>query len=110
MKTTYWNGSGRYQALADALQKLVPEQGPVQGAKNKKLERFRKASNAYYDIFNNGGCNLARSIASIFKFSIREFQDFRGHIHDWNKIHKIVEPVMDRIVLDAAAEQIALKA
>ena len=50
---TYWNGNGKYQQFVEALNQLVPDEGAVeQPRKNKKLERFRIASNAYYDIFN----------------------------------------------------------
>lgn len=105
---TYWDNKGRYQALLDKLNKLVPVSGPVPDPKkNKNLERFRKASNAYYDIFNNGAYNRGRSIARIFRINLSRFKNCKGHITDWDGIHKVVEPVMDQIVLDAALEQIS---
>jgi hypothetical protein len=102
---TYWNSKGTHQELADKLQKLVPASGPVMGGKkNAKLEKFRRAVNAYYDIFNNGGCNRGAQIRSIFKFSMRAYAVAR-YGHDWNGIHAVVEPIMDRIILEAAEEQ-----
>jgi len=104
---TYWSNKGKHQALADKLQVLVPVSGPIKGSKNRMLEKFRKASNAYYDIFNNGGCNRGHSISAIFGIAMRDYRSSEGRIHytDWESIHKVVEPIMDKIILGAAAEQ-----
>lgn len=112
MEKTYWNHCGTHQYLAEELNKLIPATGEIKGSKNKALEKFRKASNAYYDIFNNGGCNRAASIRGIFGFGMTSmsevYRDHNGrryrHYH-WNAIHEVVEPIMDKIILDAAAEQ-----
>lgn len=103
MQNTYWNSNGTYQKLAEELQKLIPEMGDIKGSKNRQLERFRKAVNAYYDIFNNGGCNRGQSIGRFFGagvgFHLRQWTT------NWDAIHVIVEPVMDEIILAAAKEQ-----
>ncbi len=52
---TYWNNKGKYQKESDTLQKLVPDSGE---ASDTKIDLFRRASNLYYEIFNNGGDNL----------------------------------------------------
>jgi len=102
---TYWNSKGTHQELANKLQEMVPASGPVLGGKkNAALENFRKAVNAYYDIFNNGGMNRGAQIRSTFKFSMRAYAVGR-YGHDWNGIHAVVEPTMDRIILEAAKEQ-----
>ena len=103
MTNTYWNSNGTYQNLAEQLRPLVPVMGEVKGKQNKALDKFRKASNAYYDIFNNGGCNRAAQIRSIFKFGMTSMR--LGKRFDWNAIHEKVEPIMDQIILAAAAEQ-----
>jgi hypothetical protein len=95
---TYWGNNGTYQSIADRLNKLVPFHGPIKGKQNRKLDRFRRASNAYYDLFNNGGGNRAREIWGFFKVSMRNRATIEG-------VHEIVEPIMDKIILDAAAEQ-----
>jgi len=112
MKTTektysYWGNKGKHQALADKLNKLVPPSGPIKGAKNRMLEKFRKASNAYYDIFNNGGCNRGRSIRAIFGISMRNYKSGRSCISAFGLkgIYAATEPVMDKIILAAAVEQ-----
>ena len=111
MENTYWNQKGTHQNLVEGLNKLVPTMGEIKGSKNKALEKFRKASNAYYDIFNNGGCNRGASIRGIFGFGMTSmsevYRDGYGNhrrIH-WNAIHAVVEPIMDKIILAAVAEQ-----
>jgi hypothetical protein len=51
---TYWNNSGKYQEYRQELVKLVPMIGKCELT---YLELFRITCNAYYDIYNNGGCN-----------------------------------------------------
>ena len=103
MENTYWNRKGTHQNLVKQLNELVPAMGEIQGKQNKALEKFRKASNAYYDIFNNGGCNRAAEIRGIFKFGMTTMRT--GKTFNWNAIHERVEPIMDKIILAAAAEQ-----
>jgi len=115
MENTYWNNLGTHQALVEKLNLLIPAQGEIKGSKNRNLDRFRKASNAYYDIFNNGGMNRGRAISSFFSsdviFHLRQTHRTRGYFNAdmernmWNRIHNIVEPKMDAIVLAAAREQ-----
>lgn len=111
MENTYWNSKGTYQNLVEQLNKLVPVMGEIKGSKNRQLERFRKASNAYYDIFNNGGGNRPGSIRGFFGFGMTSmsevYRDAYGNrrSYRWNAIHEIVEPKMDEIILAAAKEQ-----
>ena len=52
---TYWCEKGKYQKESDILQKLVPSEGEAQ---DTRIELYRRVSNTYYDIYNNGGCNI----------------------------------------------------
>jgi hypothetical protein len=54
-ETTYWGGQGRFQAAYEQLQERVPSSGK---APNAHLEMLRRFANTYWDIFNNGGCNI----------------------------------------------------
>lgn len=65
MDNTYWNHSGRYQDLADALSEMIPPQDSVSGY---HLDRFRRASNAYYDWYNNGLWNRPDEFLDVFGF------------------------------------------
>lgn len=104
-ENTYWNNKGKYQELSKKLNELVPASGPVENArgKNKALERFRVASNAYYDIFNNGGGNRDSSIRRIFNVSRDESRSLRVDV--MRSVFEKTEPVMDEIILAAAKEQ-----
>lgn len=113
MEKNYWNQSGTHQSLVQSLNQLVPSSGGVEKPwKNKSLERFRKASNAYYDIFNNGGWNRGKSISRFFgtdvTFRLRRSRQNRRYFdmdNGWERIHASTEPKMDAIILEAAKEQ-----
>ena len=64
----YWNEEGFHQTIAEALQGLIPVIGEVPEGKttNKALERFRRAQNCYYDLYNNGLINRAREFSTLF--------------------------------------------
>lgn len=109
MEKSYWNRTGTHQDLVEKLNALIPAMGSVEKPwKNKALERFRKASNAYYDVFNNGGCNRGRAIGKYFDgvmFYIAHYRRCNFGNVNWNRIYAITEPAMDAIVLEAAKEQ-----
>ena len=56
---TYWGEHGKYQKESDILQKLVPYGGQSQ---DTRIELYRRTANTYYDIYNNGGGNLAPDV------------------------------------------------
>lgn len=68
---TYWNSTGRYQDMADLLERLIPITGevPDPNGANKHLDTFRRAVNCYYDLYNNGLCNRAREFSTLFKIA-----------------------------------------
>jgi hypothetical protein len=102
MTNTYWNSSGTYQAVADALQALIPEEGEVLNPRaNPELEKFRKAVNCYYDLYNNGLCNRKQEFRSMFKVGIA--QDDKGY-YDVRNVAQL-ESEMDEYIRKAAAEQ-----
>jgi len=87
----YWYGNGTYQKLDEELEMLLPIEGSVKNPKkNKCLENYRKANNAYYDLYNNGGDNR--------KYHVKKFFGENPHFAE-------TEPVMDKLILDAAYEQ-----
>lgn len=97
---TYWGNKGKYQALANKLDELIPTQGSVcDPAKNKALEKFRKASNAYYDLYNNGLCNRASEFRKVFGFGGTWIAK-QGFPY-----YQKLEDKLDEIILAAAKEQ-----
>lgn len=100
LKNTYWNNTGKWQHTADQLHGLLPREGAVAG---KALEKFRKAANAYYDLFNNGRCiNFKRIFGVRGKALLENMQYARGLAAVQMET---VESVMDKIILAAAKEQ-----
>lgn len=52
---SYWADNGRYQRVYDKLSAMIPEYGESDKA---HIEALRCITNIYYDVYNNGGCNL----------------------------------------------------
>lgn len=105
--TTYWNNNGKHQQAVEVLNKLVPDFGSVVNpAKNKALEKFRKASGVYYDIYNNGLCNRAKQFKVFNIGPLNSVADRKGMYHKFfgNGLLK-VEQAMDTIVAEAYREQ-----
>lgn len=115
-RKTYWEGNGRLQVVYDELEKLIPTTGRISGARNRQLERLRKAMKSYYDLFRNGGCNYGRSIGKTFGPILRDHRRLgRRQVgcrwvkvdeYDWDAIIEVVEPIMDQFIINAADEQI----
>lgn len=106
---TYWNNKGKFQAIADALQKMIPISGEVADAKNNPaLEKFRRAMNCYYDLYNNGLCNRGREFPKVFGFAASQykFRDGRYGYDYTQRMYDLTEEAFDQIVLAAAAEQL----
>lgn len=57
MENTYWNHSGKYQTVSNLVRSCVPATGK---ADIPSTEAYRVMANAYYDYYNNGGCNRSR--------------------------------------------------
>jgi hypothetical protein len=109
MDKTYWTGQGRYQAQADALEKLLPIFGVVEDAKgaNKHLETFRRAVNCYYDVYNNGLCNRAREFSTLFKIAgvAKEINSRRANGMLSMDTQERIEDKMGLFILAAFQEQ-----
>lgn len=101
-QASYWGGNGTHQELSDKLAELIPIQGEVnEPRKNKALEKFRRASNCYYDLFNNGLCNRAAEFRRVFGFGGTSI--VKNRYADYAVVG--LERKMDEIILAAAKEQ-----
>lgn len=104
MAGTYWDGEGKYQALYEKVNKLIPSEGDVlELRKNRALEKLRRAANCYYDLFNNGLCNRATEFRQVFGFGGTSISD--GGYRDTDPKAIMLEQKMDEIILAAAKEQ-----
>ncbi len=99
---TYWNNKGKYEDVNKQLAALVPVSGEVKdAANNPALERFRIASNCYYDLYNNGLCNRKAEFRKVFGFASK-------HKYGDGISQTLIddtEEVFNVIILDAAKEQ-----
>lgn len=97
----YWNGYGKYKVANSILEELVPAMGEVENPQqNKHLERFRKASNCYYDLYNNGLGNRAAEFRQVFGFS-----GYKRALRWDESLFEEVEDKMNSIIEAAAREQ-----
>lgn len=102
---TSWGINPGFKRLQEKLDELVPFSGKVpQGrSKNKALEKFRVASNLAYDLFNNGLMNRRSQFRGFFGWAPYT----RGGMTStqFETANRKLEPVMTRIIIDAAREQ-----
>lgn len=107
MNNTYWNHNGTYEHFAQELRKLIPIEGEVPNKrKNPALEKFRKASNCYYDLYNNGLYNRAREFYHVFKIASGNYKYLPGaHRMFMEELYVQVEAKMDEVILAAMNEQ-----
>ena len=104
MSNTYWNGNGTYQGIIDKLSEEIPIEGACE---DKAIDRLRRAINAYYDIYNNGGGNsVSRKVSYFFPGVMSCLKSNRyssmNRGQDWDAVENITEPKMDSIVLKVA--------
>ena len=101
---TYWNHSGKHQAKVSLLEKLIPDSGSVNNPrKNPKLEQFRKASNCYYDLYNNGLYNRKSEFRQVFGIPSTHYK--LGKHGFVQSLYDLTERRMDEIILEAFEEQ-----
>ena len=99
------------KTVVDALNELVPFQGSVKNInKNRCLERFRTAQNVVHDIFNNGLMNRGKQLKVLklkkYDLPLPEYYGTNGYYPgNWDRVKEIVEPKMEKVILDAAKEQ-----
>ena len=66
---TYWNNDGKHQAIADRLESYGDD----------KPDLWKHVCGVYYDLFNNGGCNLQMPFYSHSCNVIRTWLGANGH-------------------------------
>lgn len=113
---TYWFHEGKYEDKLAALNKLIPDYGPV---KDPKLDKLRIAQNIYYDLYNNGMSNYRPgdvesllgpdAVDIFFPPDISESEediDDPHWIDDWTREDVLrLEQYMDKLILEAWEEQ-----
>ena len=109
--TSDWGVRNDVKHLIDPLNDLLPAMGMVKNAnKTKWLEKFRKAQNVSYDIFNNGLINRGKELKVLglrkYDLPLPEYYGRDGYYPgNWNRIEFIVSEAMAPIIQQAATEQ-----
>ena len=109
--TSKWGVRNDVEHLVEALQDKLPAMGMVKNAnKNRCLEKFRKAQNVTYDIFNNGLCNRGKSLKVLgLKKDDLPLPEYYGRDSyfpgNWDRIEFLVSEAFTPIVRAAAIEQ-----
>ena len=109
IKNINWGCTPETDELRNKLSEL--DNFPLQGecdlkfTKNRALERFRKAQNVVYDIFNNGLMNRGKQlkILGLKKYDMPLPDQYC--IGNWDRIEEIVEEKFTPIIMAAAEEQ-----
>lgn len=70
-ENTYWCRNGKYEKENSEIEKLVHCYGMTN---NSYVNLYHTACNIYYDMYNNGGCNIDNMFGRIDKY-IRPFAD-----------------------------------
>ena len=107
--TNNWAIYSGFAHIQEKLDALLPFQGKVEKSQsaNKQLEKFRKAQNLIYDLFNNALGNRRTEFRNFFGFVPLPGY---GHQYEisrmrWSQIEDEMEPIFTEIMLAAAKEQ-----
>ena len=102
-----WGCNQGFSHLNNNLNDLLPFEGRCEfpNSKNKALDKFRRAQNAAYDLFNNGLCNKRGLFKNIYGWSVGQRDVYYAHKDTWTYWEDRVEEVLTPIILEAAKEQ-----
>ena len=105
-----WGVRADLKDIQERLFDLVPSSGRCESpnSKNKALDRFRRASNLAYDLFNNGLMNRRGEFKRFFGFvPIPTREPYPGYMNraKWDEIELRMEKVITPLILAAAKEQ-----
>jgi|TARA_B100000085_G_scaffold177625_1_gene161906 hypothetical protein len=102
-----WGVNSGFETVRDQLNELIPLEGACENprTKNKALDKFRRAQNAAYDLFNNGLCNKRGLFNQIYGFAPTMRDTDNARRMQWSHWEDRVEEVLTPIIIAAALEQ-----
>ena len=102
-----WGVNVGFKHLSDKLNELLPFEGRCEfpNSKNKNLEKFRRAQNAAYDLFNNGLGNKRSLFKNIYGWSVGPKDTCYASKMTLSHWEDMVEKVLTPIIIAAAKEQ-----
>lgn len=104
---------GDLEEVIELLMERVPVSGPCEKryTKNKRLDRFRRASNVVHDIFNNGLMNRYREIKVLNKnLRVRDLPIHASNKDKWDIVEDRITQYYREIIMDAVLEQFGRQA
>lgn len=99
---------GDLEKVIELLHERVPMTGPCDKryTKNKRLDRFRRASNVVHDIFNNGLMNRGKEIRVLdSNLRVCDLPIHASNADKWDIIEDRISHYYREIVMDAVLEQ-----
>ena len=102
-----WGVNEGFKHLQEKLEELIPFEGRCEfpNSKNKNLEKFRRAQNAAYDLFNNGLGNKRSLFKNIYGWSVGPKDTCYASKMTRSYWEDRVEEVLTPIIIAAAKEQ-----
>ena len=102
-----WGVNSGFETVREQLNELIPVEGACENprTKNKALDKFRRAQNAAYDLFNNGLCNKRGLFKQLFGFAPTQRDTSYATRMQWSHWEDRVEEVLTPIIIAAALEQ-----
>jgi len=102
-----WGMNQGFSNLNNNLNDLLPLEGRCEfpNSKNKALDKFRRAQNAAYDLFNNGLGNQRALFKNIFGWAPTQSSTHHATNITWSDWENRIEEVLTPIMLEDAKEQ-----
>lgn len=85
---TYWNSDGKLQVESEILSELIPSTGE---AEIDVLNLVRTMNNLYYDLYNNGLCNLDIRFPEFQKYALQ----FKDTLRKYLKLPEDLDTILD---------------
>ena len=102
-----WGVNSGFETIREQLNELIPLEGACENPRstNKHLDKFRRAQNAAYDLFNNGLCNKRGLFKQLFGFAPTQRDANYATRMQWSHWEDRVEEILTPIIQAAALEQ-----
>ena len=102
-----WGVNSGFETIREQLNELIPLEGACENPRstNKHLDKFRRAQNAAYDLFNNGLCNKRGLFKQLFGFAPTQRDANYATRMQWSHWEDRVEEILTPIIRAAALEQ-----
>lgn len=102
---TYWEGNGTQQEGLTRLESHTPCWGMTD---NQYMNLFITASNVYYDVYNNGGCNLKECFPERIETYLLPFANELKSLRLNVKIETLVRNFKNKDKLERFMDEIVL--